>query len=215
MARAAKSKKTDALREAAVDHFSARSHNAWRKLLLENDPKQRGKPRMRLRGGVMVDINKPWASLDPRAKADNKRAAYDAYDAVMRFQGDREGASNYVHERWMDRNRGDKSQPKALFKPYARLPEVEKDKDRAHVDRMRKALRAVGAEHQPARKTTKAKPKATKLVRVDPASWRRLEVAAKDLSVAVGRKVSAEALLVAGIEAIAAAANAAPKSKKT
>lgn len=214
MARAAKSKKADPVREAAVDYFSARSHNAWRKRLLETNPEQRGQPRMRLRGGIMVDINKPWANLDPRAQADNKRAAYDAYDAVVRFKGDREAASNYVHERWMARNKNDKTQPKALFKPYARLPEVEKDKDRAHVDRMTKALRAVGAKAKPARKTAKPKPKATKLVRVDAAAWRRLEAAAKDLSAAVGRQVSVEALLVAGVEAVAAAAKSAPKSKK-
>lgn len=210
MARAAKTKKADPVREAAVNYFSARSHNAWRKRLLETNPDQRGKPRMRLRGGAMVDINKPWASLDARAKADNKRAAYDAYDAVKRFPDDREAASNYVHERWMQRNKADKSQPKALFKPYARLPEVEKDKDRAHVDRMMKALRAVGAM----RKSTKPRKAATKTVRIDAASWKRLEAAAKALSQALGRKVSAEALLVAGVEAVAAAATAAPKLKK-
>ena len=85
MARATKAKKADPLREAAVDYFSSRSHNAWRKRLFETNPEQRGQPRMRLRGGVMVDINKPWSSLDPKAKADNKRAAYDAFDAVKRF----------------------------------------------------------------------------------------------------------------------------------
>ncbi len=212
MARAAN--KADPVREAAVDYFSSRSHNAWRKRLLETDPDQRGKPRLRLRGGVMVDINKPWASLDPKAKADNKRAAYVAYDAVKRFPNDREAASNYVHERWMRRNKGDKTQPKALFKPYARLPEAEKDKDRAHVDRMTKALRAVGAQARPAPTTKKARPAATKMVRVDALTWRRLEAAAKNLSSTLGRKVSVEALLVAGVEAVVAVSKAAPKSKK-
>jgi len=117
MAKAAKAKKVAAAKEAAADYFSSRSHNAWRKRLFETNPEQRGQPRMRLRGGVMVDINKPWASLDPKAKADNKRAAYDAYDAVMRFPDDREAAANYVHERWIARNKGDATQPKALFKP--------------------------------------------------------------------------------------------------
>lgn len=209
MARAAKAKKADPVREAAVDYFSSRSHNAWRKRLLETNPEQRGQPRMRLRGGVMVDINKPWASLDPKAKADNKRAAYDAYDAVKRFPNDREAASNYVHERWIERNKSDKTQPKALFKPYARLSEVEKDKDRAHVDRMKAALRAVSSKSKP-----KAKAAATKTVRLDADTWARIETAAKSLSKALGRKITPEALLVAGAEAVAAVARAAPKTKK-
>ena len=206
MARAAKAKRVDPVREAAVDYFSARSHNAWRKALLATHPEQRGQPRMRLRGGVMVDINKPWASLDPRAKADNKRAAYDAFEAVRRFPNDREAAAEYVHQRWMQRNEGDKSQPKALFKPYARLPEVEKDKDRAHIDRMKAALRAVRSK-----KTSKAP---AKTVRIDAKAWARLEKAARELSTAIGRDVSAEALLVAGAEAVAAVSRAAMKAKK-
>lgn len=209
MARATKAKKADPVREAAVAYFSSRSHNAWRKRLLETNPEQRGKPRMRLRGGIMVDINKPWASLHPKAKAENKRAAHDAFDAVKRFPEDREAASEYVHVRWMERNKGDKSQPKALFKPYARLPEVEKDKDRAHVDRMKAALRAVGPKKKAPRKAP-----ATKSVRIDAKTWARLERAAKDLSKALGREVKAEALLVAGAEAVAAVSKAAAKAKK-
>lgn len=211
MARAAKTRKADPVREAAVDYFASRSHNAWRKRLLETNPEQRGQPRMRLRGGVMVDINKPWAPLDPKAKADNKRAAYDAYDAVKRFPDDREAAANYVHERWIKRNKGDASQPKALFKAYARLPEVEKDKDRAHVDRMQAAIRAVS--RKPARKA-KAKVTATKTVRIDAKSWARIEAAAKSLSKALGRTVTPQALLVAGAEAVAAVARAPGKTKK-
>jgi len=202
MAKAAKAQKVAPAKEAAADHFSSRSHNAWRKKLLETDPSQRGKPRMRLRGGVMVDINKPWATLDPKAKADNKRAAYDAYDAVMRFGDDREAAANYVHERWMARNKGDASQPKALFKAYSKLPEVEKDKDRAHVDRMKKAIAATSPKKRPAKKA-KAE---FKTVRVDAKAWARLEAAAKRLSKALGRKISPETLFIAGVEAVAAAA---------
>ncbi|MGE0530761.1 MAG: hypothetical protein AB7G40_16460 [Hyphomonadaceae bacterium] len=204
MAKAAKAKKVAPAKEAAADYFSSRSHNAWRKRLLETNPEQRGKPRMRLRGGVMVDINKPWAKLDPKAKADNKRAAYDAYDAVMRFPDDREAAANYVHERWMARNKGDASQPKALFKAYAKLPEVEKDKDRAHVDRMKKAIAATSPKKKAVKKT-KAKA-AYKTVRVEAKAWARLEAAAKDLSKVLGRKVTPEALFIAGVEAVAAAA---------
>jgi hypothetical protein len=203
MAKAAKTKKVAPLKEAAADYFSSRSHNAWRKRLFETNPEQRGQPRMRLRGGAMVDINKPWATLDPKAKADNKRAAYDAFDAVMRFPDDREAASNYVHERWIARNKSDASQAKALFKAYAKLPEVEKDKDRAHVDRMKKAIAAVSPKKKAAKKA-KAAP-AYKTVRVDAKAWARLEAAAKSLSKALGRKVAPEALFIAGIEAVAAA----------
>jgi hypothetical protein len=215
MAAKAKTKKPDRLAEAAVDYFAARSHEAWRRTLLKTDPKQKGKPRMRLRGGVMVDVNQPWSKLHPKAKADNKIAAYDAYDAIKKFPNDREAAAEYVHQRWNKRNKGDPNQPKALFKPYARLPEVEKDKDRAHVDNMKEALAA-------ARKSApKAKAKrtgATTTVCVDAKAWRRLESAARQLAAALGRPVPPEALLAAGAEAMAAmceAMAAEARSKKT
>jgi len=203
MAAVRKAQKTDATLEAAVEYFSAGSHDAWRKRLLETDPKQKGKPRMRLRGGVMVDVNQPWSKLDARAKADNKRAARDAFDAVKKFPNDREAASNYVHQRWIARNKGDASQPKALFKAYARLPDVEKDKDRAHVDRMKAAIAAVtkpAAKKAPRKAAKKA---AAKSVRIDAQSWKRLEAAAKQLSKALGRDVTPEVLLSASAEAMA------------
>lgn len=209
MARAAKTKQADPLRTAAIDYFASRSHNAWRKRLLETNPEQRGKPRMRRRGGVMVDINKPWASLDPRAKADNMRAALDAFDAVRRFPKDREAAAEYVHQRWIKRNKGDATQPKALFKPYKSLPEIEKDKDRAHIDRMQAALKAVRAR----KGSPRPKLKSAKTVALDAKTWRRLQGAAKDLSNALGRTVTPEALLLAGVEAVAAVSRAAAKTK--
>ncbi|MGD9965238.1 MAG: hypothetical protein AB7T59_01830 [Hyphomonadaceae bacterium] len=199
-------KKSDPAIAAAVDYFSGRSHDAWRKAFLKSNPDQRGQPRMRLRGGVMVDINQPWSKLDQRAKDDNKQAALDAYAAVKRFPNDREAASNHVHEAWIRRNRNDKSQPKDLFRPYDRLPEVEKDKDRAHIDRMKQAIRAVS---KPSRKKTQAKNAkraAFKTVRVDAKTWTRLEAAARHLSKALGRPITTEALLIAGAEAIAAVA---------
>jgi hypothetical protein len=185
-----------------MDYFAGRSHDAWRRTLLKTNPDQNGKPRMRLRGGVMVDINQPWSKLDQRAKQDNMRAARDAYDAVRKFPRDREAASAYVHVAWMKRNKADPSQPKALFKPYSRLPEVEKDKDRAHVDNMKAAIAAVrkSAAKKPSRKTAG---EAT-TVQIDAKAWRRLETAARNLSVALGRPVAPEALLTAGMDAMAA-----------
>jgi hypothetical protein len=210
MAKQRKTQKADPILEAAVEYFAGRSHDAWRKALLTTNPEQKGKPRMRERGGVMVDINKPWSQLDERAKADNRMAARDAYDAVRKFPANREAAADFVHRRWMERNRHDKSQPKALFKPYAKLPEVEKDKDRAHVDRMNEAIAAV---RKPARKVAKAKkvPRkapATRTVEIDAETWARLEAAAKTLSAALGRKVSADVLANAGVEAIIGVAKA-------
>lgn len=204
MAAKAKKQKRDRLAEAAVDYFAARSHEAWRRNLLKTDPKQKGKPRMRLRGGVMVDVNQPWSKLHPKAKADNKVAAYDALDAVKKFPDDREAAANYVHVRWIARNKGDPNQPKALFKPYASLPEVEKAKDRAHVDNMKKALAAVRKGAPKA----KAKRAGTTTVTLNAKAWRRLESAARQLSAALGRPVPPETLLAAGVEAMAAVCKA-------
>ena len=76
-----------------------------------SNPDQKDEPRMRMRGGKMVDINQPWASLDPAAKADNKIAAACAYAAVKRHPGNREKAAAYVHKQWMKRNRADPNQP--------------------------------------------------------------------------------------------------------
>ncbi len=188
--------KNDPLRAAAVDYFAARSHNAWRQAFLKANPREKGRPRMRLRGGVMVDVNQPWAKLHPNAKADNARAAYDAFAAVRAFPKDREAAADFVHKCWIKRNRGDASQPKHLFKPYRRLSESEKDKDRAHVDQMKAALAAVRKRRK------RAKTPAYRSVRVNAKSWARLETAAKALSARTGRAISAEALLNASIDMI-------------
>jgi hypothetical protein len=209
MARAQKSKRPadEAVVQAAIDAFAARSHDAWRRSMLKTNPEQRGKPRMRLRGGVMVDVNQPWSKLHPKAKADNLLAARDAYKALERFPRDREAASAYVHTCWVRRNKSDPSQPRDLFRPYGMLPEVEKDKDRAHVDQMKAALRLAG------RKTAAKKPRAAgHRVAIDQKRWARLVRAAKALSKSWGREVGAEALMLAGIDAIIAV-TALPKAK--
>jgi hypothetical protein len=187
--------------EAAVDYFAARSHDAWRKQFHKTNPKERALPRLRMRGGKMVDINKPWKDLDPKAKAENKVAAYAAYAAIEKFPNDREKASDYVHKQWIKRNRADSSQPKSLFKPYSTLSEVEKDKDRAHIDQMKAALADVRRSKAP-RKTAK---KTARALTVDARSAARLGAAAARLSALLGRKVTAQALLAAGVEAVLAA----------
>ena len=182
--------------EAAVEYFASRSHDAWRRQFHKANPKERTLPRLRMRGGKMVDINKPWKDLDPRAKADNKIAAYAAYAAIQKFPNDREKASDYVHKQWIKRNRSDPSQPKTLFRPYSALPEVEKEKDRAHIDRMKAALAALA-------KTPKApKKKGARALALDARSAVRLKAAAARLSAALGRTVSAEMLMAAGVNAV-------------
>ncbi len=216
-----KAQKPDPVLEAAVEYFAARSHNAWRRTLLKADPAQKDKPRLRMRGGAMVDVNQPWAKLDPKAQRDNMRAARDAYRAVKKFPNDREAAAAYVHERWIARNKRDPSQPKHLFKSYARLPETEKDKDRAHVDNMKQAISAVrrrAGKKAPARAEKRAKRGADfSVVRIDARAWRRLGAASKELAKALGRDVPVEALASAGVEAVAAlcrAVAAEARSKK-
>ncbi len=206
MASARKAQKSDPIRDAAIEHFAARSHNAWRKRFHETNPAEKAKPRMRRRGGVMVDVNQPWAKLHAKAKADNMRAARDAYDAVKRFPNDREAASAYVHECWIKRNKGDASQPKALFKPYDKLPEVEKDKDRAHVDQMKRSIAAVKRAREKTRPL--AAPKGLPALQLDFRASRRLQAAAKELSKVLGREVPGEVLLNAGVEVAAAIAKA-------
>lgn len=197
----------DGAADVITELFAARLHEAWRKQSLKANPEQRGQPRMRMRGGIMVDINQPWSRLHPNAKADNRQAAEDAYAAVAKFPNDREAAADYVHKCWIKRNRRDKSLAKELFKPYGQLSEVEKDKDRAHVDLMRKAVASV---RKSAKAVTPRKAKAPtfKVVRVDAKSWARLETAARRLSRQTGAAVSPEALLAAGIDAIVAVSDA-------
>jgi hypothetical protein len=207
--------KADPVLEAAVEYFSARSHESWRRTFLKANPKEKGKPRMRLRGGVMVDVNQPWSKLHPKAQADNKRAARDAYLAVKKFPNDREAASEQVHVAWIRRNKNDASQPKALFKPYARLPEVEKDKDRAHVDNMKKALAAVRAKPRKAPRKAKSAAPSSTTVQIDAKAWKQLQSAAQQVSTALGREVSAELLLAAGAQAMAAVAKAVAAQSRT
>jgi hypothetical protein len=201
--------------EAALDYFAARSHNAWRKQFIKANPKAAKLPRMRLRSGKMVDINQPWATLDPAAKKDNKKAAYDAHEAVVRYPNDREKASAYVHQRWIQRNKKDPSQPKALFKPYSELPEDEKDKDRAHVDRMKAAVAAVSKQAKPRKsvKKTTSKRKTAKPIQLNSEISRRLEAAAKQLSATLGRRVTASELANAGMQAMLAIYEGRPRKR--
>lgn len=195
--------------DQAVEYFAARSHNAWRRQFHKSTPKEANKPRLRMRGGAMVDINRAWKDLDPKAQADNRIAARAAYEAVVKHPRDREAAAEYVHKKWIARNKADPNQPKELFAPYAKLPEVEKDKDRVHVDRMQAALKAVSAKQRTQRKAP-AKPSVT----LTPALHARLDRAATKLSRQIGRVVSADELARAAIEAMLPIYEAAPRLKQ-
>jgi hypothetical protein len=200
------------LEAEAVTYFASRSHNAWRKQFARTNPDQADQPRLRMRGGKMVDINQPWDRLDPAAQADNRVAAEIAYAAVKRHPKNREKAAAFVHADWVERNRNDPNQAKELFQPYAALPEIEKDKDRAHVDRMKKALAAVRKDAKRAKKRReKALRNAT--LALDPIMAGRLQAAAAALSQATGRDISAEALLAAGAEAVLSICEAAAPAK--
>jgi hypothetical protein len=207
-----------AKQKAAVEYFAARSHDAWRREFHKHNPDQKDQPRMRMRGGKMVDINQPWSSLDPAAQADNKLAARTAYKAVERFPDDREKAAAYVHKQWVKRNRADPNQPQDLFKAYAELPEVEKDKDRAHIDRMHAALAALAKSKKSNRKKEKkrkhkAEQAKSQALHVDGAVAARLNAAALALSQATGREITAAALLAAGLAAVLAICETAAPAK--
>jgi hypothetical protein len=183
--------------------------------MLKDNPAQRGQPRMRMRGGQMVDINQPWKTLHPSAQLDNRQAARDALESVRRYPSDREAAAAHVHKLWIKRNKGDPNQPTALMKPYASLPEAEKDKDRVHVDRMRALLKSgergagkVGAKRAkktktaaPAKKASAASARKQGSLRLNAEQWARLEALAAQMSQMQGRRVSAE---TAGQAALAA-----------
>jgi hypothetical protein len=186
--------------EAAVEAFAAEAHNAWRRQMLKDNPAQRGKPRMRLRGGKMVDVNQPWAKLDPKAQQDNRQAARDALQAIEKFPSDREAASAHVHKMWVQRNKADPNQPAALLKAYSSLPETEKDKDRAHVDRMGALLAEMArAKKAQARTRSARKPERrpadrarARTVRLAPEQWRQIEAVASLMALQRGRSVTAE-----------------------
>ena len=138
--REAAKKAADPERNSVIDKFGADSHNAWLKNFRESNPAEADKPRMRERGGAMVDVNQPWDKLDDRAKADNAVAAGAAYDAYKAHPDDIEAGSAMIHDAWVERNKKDKSIDKALLEPYAKLSEEEKEKDRAHWRRVRDTL---------------------------------------------------------------------------
>jgi len=143
-AKAKKEKPTASIKKAlnkeeassADDHikaFASQAHEEWRKGF---DPSGSGKERIKKNSdGTHGNINVPFHKLHPDWQHENLAAGAAAHHAVTHHGDNMEAAADHVHKEWMKRN------PKAEWnadqhKPYAELPEHEKEKDRVHVRTM-------------------------------------------------------------------------------
>ena len=121
----------------AVTAFASKQHDVWRKGF---DPEGTGKERIKKNSdGSEGNINVPFEKLHPDWQKENLSAGKAALQAVRKHPNDMESAADHVHKEWMKRN------PKADYNaaqhvPYSELPEVEKQKDRDHVDTMKSLL---------------------------------------------------------------------------
>jgi hypothetical protein len=125
---------TEAERAGRVMRFAAKAHDAWRKNFDSTGKKERVKKNS---DGTEGNINVPFHKLHPDWQKENIAAGHAALAAVKKHPRDIEKAAEHVHKEWMKRN------PKADYnadqhKPYADLPEDEKEKDRVHVRTMAK-----------------------------------------------------------------------------
>ena len=127
----------DEMRNDAVTQFASQAHDVWRSGF---DPEGTGKERIKKNSdGSEGNINVPFKKLHPDWQKENLSAGKAALQAVRKHPNDMESAADHVHKEWMKRN------PKAdynahLHVPYSELPEVEKQKDRNHVDTMKSLL---------------------------------------------------------------------------
>ena len=127
----------DEMRNDAVTAFASKQHDVWRSGF---DPEGTGKERIKKNSdGSEGNINVPFKKLHPDWQKENLSAGKAALQAVRKHPNDMESAADHVHKEWMKRN------PKAdynahLHVPYSELPEVEKQKDRDHVDTMKSLL---------------------------------------------------------------------------
>jgi len=121
----------------AVTQFASIQHDKWRKTF---DPENTGKERVKKNSdGTEGNINVPFNKLHPDWQKENIEAGKTALIALRKHGKDTEAAAEHVHKEWMKRN------PKADYNaaqhvPYSELPEPEKQKDRDHVDTMRRIL---------------------------------------------------------------------------
>jgi len=123
----------------ALEKFASDLHELWRSGWIKQNNGQ-SLPRMKKGStGEQVDINVPFAQLDPAWRKENEEAAKAALQSVKQFPEDEEAAANYIHQEWMKRNpKGDWNATQHV--PYTNLPEEEKEKDRVHYRNMKQSL---------------------------------------------------------------------------
>jgi len=120
----------------ALEKFASDLHEVWRNGWIKQNNGQ-SVPRMKKGStGEQVDINVPFAQLDPAWRKENEEAAKAALQAIKQFPNDEEAAADFIHQEWMKRNpKGDWNA--AQHVSYESLPEDEKEKDRVHVRSMK------------------------------------------------------------------------------
>lgn len=142
---------SDEQKESAISALAGQLHDEWRAPRIKEDGSY--EPRIKKtedqewiaeHGTDEVDIaNTAFPELPADWRAENQAAAETVMDLV--FQAAKNGrplddafieeASAQVHDKWLERN-GEWA-PEELKKPFAELPEKEKEKDRVQV---RKAI---------------------------------------------------------------------------
>ena len=125
--------------EVALEKFASDLHELWRDGWIKQN-KGESLPRMKKGStGEQVDINVPFAQLDPAWRKENEEAAKAALQSVKQFPEDEEAAADFIHQEWMKRNpKGDWNA--AQHVSYSALPEEEKEKDRVHYRNMKQSL---------------------------------------------------------------------------
>lgn len=122
----------------AVTAFASKQHDVWRNGF---DPEGTGKERIKKNSdGSEGNINVPFKKLHPDWQKENLSAGKAALQAVKKHPNDMESAADHVHKEWMKRNPKADYNAAAQHVPYSELPEVEKQKDRDHVDTMKSLL---------------------------------------------------------------------------
>jgi len=130
--------------DETTENVAARLHDQWR--AARRQPDGTYEPRMKDDGaGGQVDIaNTDYADLPEQWQRENRESARSAIEAARANGGanaDVEAVAEAVHVAWLERN-GEWAE-EVQKRPYADLPEDEKEKDRVVA---REAITALGGE---------------------------------------------------------------------